>query len=166
MNRRLLIVRHAKSDWDDLSLKDFDRPLNNRGHKNAPEMARRLLKKNLIPGQLISSPAQRAITTCNYFADAFDIPRKAVIQKDEIYEASVATLLNVINTLDNRQTYIMLVGHNPGLTAVCNYLTGAGISNIPTCGMAMIEFPFDDWQLISYHTGDLLFFDYPKNNDD
>ena len=67
MSKQLLLVRHAKSDWDNPKLSDFDRPLNSRGEKNAPEMAKRLLKKGLIPQQIVSSPAVRAITTARYF---------------------------------------------------------------------------------------------------
>lgn len=165
MNKRLLIVRHAKSDWDEPEMKDFDRPLNNRGHKNAPEMANRLLRKKLTPDLLVSSPALRAITTVKYFADAFGIPHHSILQKKEIYEASAATLLNMINCFDNNYQYVMLTGHNPGLTDLCVKLSVAYITDIPTCGMAMIGFPFDDWGLIRSGTGELLFFDYPKNTD-
>lgn len=165
MNKRLLIVRHAKSDWDEPEMKDFDRPLNNRGTKNAPEMAIRLLRKKLIPDLLVSSPALRAITTTKYFADTFGIPHSDILQVKEIYEASAATLLKIINGFDNNYQYVMLTGHNPGLTDLFVKLGGAYITNIPTCGMAMIGFPFDDWGLVSSGTGELLFFDYPKNID-
>ncbi len=71
MAKTLLLIRHAKSDWGNLMLSDFERPLNNRGEINAPEMAKRLVKRELFPQQLISSPALRAITTAKYFAKDF-----------------------------------------------------------------------------------------------
>ncbi len=166
MNKRLLLVRHAKSDWDDPALADFERPLNNRGHKIAPQMATRLLKKDLQPHLLVSSPALRAISTANYFADVFGMLHSDILQKKEIYEATSSALQKLVNNFDNQFDYIMLIGHNPGLTDLCVKLANAHVYNIPTCGMAMIEFAFEDWNLVSSGTGRLVFFDYPKKQDD
>ena len=160
--KQLLVIRHAKSDWDDPKLADFQRPLNKRGHKNAPEMAIRLLKKKLIPEQIISSPARRAITTAEYFAEELGKKKSAIVQKQEIYESSSAGLLQVVNDLDNRYHFTALFGHNPGVTNLINNLCDADIFNIPTCGIALIEFPFDDWRLVSKGTGELKLYDYPK----
>ncbi|HXH99966.1 MAG TPA: histidine phosphatase family protein [Sphingobacteriaceae bacterium] len=161
--KTLLIVRHAKSDWDDPKLSDFQRPLNSRGHKNAPEMAHRLLRKKIVPQQIVSSPANRAITTAAYFSEAFGIEKSAIIQIPAIYEASSRTLLEIINNLDNQHDFIALFGHNPGITNLVTTLCQADIYNIPTCGMAFIEFPFDDWEMISEDTGELKLYDFPKN---
>ena len=161
--KQILLIRHAKSDWNDPAQKDFDRPLNNRGHKSAPEMAHRLVKKGIIPQQIISSPAMRAITTAKYFAEAFGIKNNEIQKEVAIYEASATTLLQVINKLDNQHDLIALVGHNPGLTNITVDLSDAAIDNIPTCGMALIEFPFDNWEMVSNGTGKLILFDYPKN---
>ena len=160
--KQLLIIRHAKSDWNDPGQDDFDRPLNNRGHRNAPEMAHRLIKKGIVPQQIVSSPAKRAQTTANYFAEAFDIKKSAIQKEPAIYEASANTLLKLINKLDNKYSLIALFGHNPGLTHLAESLTNEEIYNIPTCGIVLIEFPFDDWGNISNGTGETLFFDYPK----
>jgi phosphohistidine phosphatase len=162
VHKRLLIIRHAKSDRDDPELPDFDRPLNNRGHRNAPEMAERLLKKHLIPQQLVSSPAKRAITTAEYFASAFKIDKKDIRMEKGIYEASASRLLKLINELDNRYDFIALFGHNPGLSDLVKHLSDNSF-NIPTCGVVLIRFFFDDWKLISKDTGEIQFFDYPKN---
>ena len=152
MTKKLLIIRHAKSDWDSSVLKDFDRPLNKRGEKNAPEMAERLVKKNLIPNQLVSSPALRAITTAGYFADVFNIKKSEIRKEQHIYEASSKTLLQIINQFDNQFNFIALFGHNPGLTELVINLCNADLYDIPTCGMVMIEFPFKDWSMISYES--------------
>ena len=162
--KQLLLIRHAKSDWNDPAQKDFDRPLNNRGHMNAPEMAQRLVKRGIIPQLIVSSPAMRAQTTAKYFAEALGI-KKSEIQKEQvIYEASPSSLLKVINQLDNRHNLVALFGHNPGLTTIAVNLCGADIYNIPTCGMVLIEFPFDSWEMISNGTGEMIFFDYPKKS--
>lgn len=161
--KKLLLVRHAKSDWEDLSLADFDRPLNQRGHKAAPEMAERLLKRKIIPQHLVTSPALRALTTAKYFADVLGFKKKEIEQNQAIYEASASTLLEVINNFDNRYDFIALFGHNPGLTNISIVLSNSDIYNIPTCGTVLIEFPFEDWKMISSGTGAQIFYDYPKN---
>ena len=161
--KQLFIVRHAKSDWGDANLRDFDRPLNHRGHKNAPEMVSRLMEKSIKPDAIVSSPALRAFTTAKYFAAGWQLPAEQLNTNANIYEASLKSLLKVINDFDAEFDQVALFGHNPGLTDLLNYLTGEYISNMPTCSIAIIEFPFDDWKLISSGTGNLVLFDYPKS---
>ncbi|MBC7912886.1 MAG: histidine phosphatase family protein [Pyrinomonadaceae bacterium] len=164
--KQLLIVRHAKSDWNTDASSDFDRPLNKRGARDAPEMAERLLKKHIIPQLIVSSPAFRALTTAKYFADVFNIDKKLIQTEPSIYEASATTLLSVVNKLDNRFNLVGLFGHNPGITNFAINLCETEIYDIPTCGMILIEFPFDDWQMISQDTGNQLLYDFPKSDDD
>src|SRR6476661_7755135 len=99
MAKKLLIVRHAKSDWGKLTLQDFDRPLNERGLANAPEMAQRLLKNNNIPQKIVSSPALRAITTCKLIAQALGITEENIQLNSRIYEAHYQDLLAIVNNL-------------------------------------------------------------------
>jgi len=164
--KKLLLVRHAKSDWNDIKLSDFDRPLNDRGQKAAPEMADRLLKKNIIPDHIVSSPAKRAITTAKYFAKAFEIDKSSIEQIEAIYEAEANTLLKVINQLDNKNSFVALFGHNPGITNCAVSLCGTYIGNMPTCALILIEFPFEDWQMISFGTGNKIMYDFPKSGED
>lgn len=166
MSKQLLLVRHAKSDWDNIKLTDFERPLNSRGEKNAPEMAKRLLKKGLIPQQIVSSPAVRALTTARYFAKELGLEKSVIIKEAEIYEALTSTLMAVINDLDNDSSFTALFAHNPGITSVVSNLCNKDLANIPTCGMVLIKFPFDDWSMVSAGTGNLIFYDYPKNGQD
>jgi phosphohistidine phosphatase len=163
MSKQLLIIRHAKSDWEDRSLKDFDRPLNKRGHRDAPEMAGRLLKKYIIPQLLVSSPAKRALTTARYFAETLNFDKKEIQLEEGIYEASSTALITIINKLNNRYDVIAIFGHNPGLSDLVSKLSGDSNFNIPTCGMVLIKFPFDDWEMAGSGTGEVQFFDYPKN---
>lgn len=166
MAKQLLLIRHAKSDWNNAGLRDFDRPLNKRGNSNAPEMADRLLKQHIIPDLMVSSPALRAITTAKYFADTLGVESEEIQLEGSIYEANVKSLLEVINQLDNQFNRVALFGHNPGLTDFANYLSTANIYNMPTCSVVMIEFPFGNWNEVSADTGELKLFDYPKNGED
>ena len=161
--KQLFIIRHAKSDWGDFSLKDFDRPLNPRGHRNAPEMVERFVAKSLKPDVIVSSPALRALTTAKYFAAGWKLEAEQLSTNSSIYEADTKTLLSVINGFNDDFNSIALFGHNPGLTNLLNYLTDGHIANMPTCSAALIEFPFDEWKLISNDTGNLALFDYPKS---
>lgn len=163
--KQLIIVRHAKSDWGNPNLRDFDRPLNKRGKTNAPEMAHRLVKKQIKPQLIVSSPALRAITTAKFFADTWQMPLAEILEEPKIYEANVDTLLKVINNFDNTYGQIAMFGHNPGLTDLVNYLDGH-IYEMPTCSIAILEFPFEDWAMISEGTAKVVLFDYPKSGDD
>ena len=163
MAKRLIIVRHGKSDQVQHGLSDFERILNHRGNKNAHEMAERMSAKDIAPELLVSSPASRAISTAKHFADVYNIPYGKIQQELSIYEANTTALLNVVNKLNNNYAVAALFGHNPGVTEFVNYLADANIYNLPTASVSMIEFPFDDWSLVSRQTGSLSLFDYPKN---
>lgn len=165
MAKQLVLVRHGKSDWAASGVADFDRPLNHRGNKNAPEMAERMSKRDLIPELLVSSPAKRALTTAKHFAESWNIPKESILKEPSIYEANTNALLAVVNRLDRQYNRVALFGHNPGLTDFLNYLADAHIYNLPTASVVYIDFPFDDWSLVSHHTGSLWLFDYPKNTD-
>ena len=166
MPKQLLLIRHAKSDWDNAGLTDFNRPLNRRGNANAPEMACRMLNEQIIPDLIVSSPALRAITTAKYFAETWRIDKAKIQHESSIYEANVKSLLAVVNQLENQFKLVALFGHNPGLTDFANYLSDANIYNMPTCSIVIIKFPFDNWNEISAETGKVMLFDYPKSLDD
>ncbi|TDQ08348.1 SixA phosphatase family protein [Pedobacter metabolipauper] len=163
--KQLLLVRHGKSDWGNSHLSDFDRPLNARGHRDAPEMARRIFQKDLVPQIIVSSPALRALTTAIHFLEAWQKDADLIVQAPDIYEAEKMDLLGVVNGLNDRYDRIALFGHNPGLTDFANYLGNANIYNIPTCGVVLIEFQADSWSEISQSTGTVVDIDYPKNSD-
>lgn len=165
MGKKLLLIRHAKSDWADIGLKDFDRPLNDRGLKNALEMGQRIYIKQLIPSKIISSPAVRAFSTAQIFANVWKMDVNSIKLHKGIYEASCKTLLNIVNDFKDEDEDIALFGHNNAITDLVVYLTDADLFNIPTCGVALIDFPFESWKMVSKNTGSLIFFDYPKNQD-
>ena len=163
--KNLFILRHAKSSWENPDQNDFDRPLNDRGKKSIKTMGEVLRKQLIIPDLIISSPANRAFSTAKKMAAEINYDPAKIIIHPNIYEADVKTLLKIVNELDDTFNEVFLVGHNPGLTNLCNYLSDAGIDNISTCGIAQINFSFKSWKLISKSTGQLKYYDFPKNND-
>ena len=165
MPKKLLIVRHAKAEDADFKKPDFKRALSARGKNDAPRMAGRLVEKGIFPQKFVSSPALRAISTARYFAIELGIVPLEIIQESEIYDALTFNLLDLINNLDNDLDFIAVFGHNPSITELLNQLCNTYISNIPTCGMALMEFTFDSWKMISMGTGELIFFDFPKNEE-
>jgi len=161
--KTLYLIRHAKSSWGDLSLSDFDRPLNERGKRNAPFMGKIIRSKGIKPDLIVSSPAKRAYSTAKKIAKEIGYKTENIKTESSIYEADVRTLLKVVNELSANAKTVMLFGHNPGFTDFTNYLSGANISNIPTCGMVCIRFSTSKWEEISRDTGTFTEFDYPKN---
>lgn len=165
MSKELYIIRHAKSDWS-FELRDFDRPLSSRGFADAPVMAARVRENHPHIGCLVSSPAKRAITTAQIFAEVLGVPIKDIQIADRIYEASVSDLLGVINGLDDSLSTVAMFGHNPGFSALASYLSGSDIYNIPTCGIVHLQFDdCDSWTEISRETGQALSFIFPKDGE-
>ncbi len=161
--KRLLLARHAKSDWNDPRLTDRERPLNGRGEKNAPEMGRRLLRLGVHPGRIICSSAVRALATARLLAHELGVAPRDLTVLDELYAASPGSVLQLIHGLDADDAEVMLVGHNPECTACANLLLGRlAIDNVPTCGVVALEFPVSRWADVAPGGGRLLFFDYPK----
>lgn len=158
----LYLIRHAKSSWADPGMNDFDRPLNDRGKKNAPFMGKQLKKRGEHADLMVSSTANRAISTARLIAHELDYSLNKIKQNDALYHASVATWLKEVNGLPDEKKTVMVFGHNDGITAFANYLTDEGIGNIPTCGIVKIDFDFDTWKMVSKGTGTMDYFDYPK----
>jgi len=155
-----MLVRHAKSGWDIPDLTDFERPLNTRGEETAPEMAMRLLNKDIVPQYIVSSPAERAKATANIFAATFKIAEP--VYNMAIYEANYITLLSAVNNLPEEYDFIAMFGHNPGMSELAYYLTGK-MHDMPTCAAVVIDFDADSWQMISSNIGTIEYYDYPKN---
>ena len=162
MIKKLLIIRHAKAESGDFKIEDFDRPLSQTGIDEAEEMGQKLLQKNIIPDGIISSPALRAITTAQLISNECGFNQENIILEPNIYEASVSQILKSINNMDNDLNFVILFGHNPGLTMLTRNLTDNYITDMPTCGMAMLEFEVDEWNLVSAGTASLLWEDSPR----
>ena len=160
--KTLILVRHAKSSWDDLGLNDFDRPLNDRGKKDAPKMAERLSKKKIAVDAFISSPAKRAARTAKICAEEFKAKKKDIIFKTELYLASENVLYDVIEKTADELNTIAVFSHNPGITDFANDLTEIKIDNIPTCGIFAVKIDSKHWTEIKDAKKEFWFFDYPK----
>ncbi len=165
MTKTLVVVRHAKSSWDDPDLTDFDRPLNNRGMKDAPKMGKRLRKGNLKPGLVVSSPAVRALHTCQLICEELKVPVSSIHEEELLYHASASTLLDVVKKTPDSVDTLMIVGHNPGLTDIVDSLCGEGPANLPTGSVTFIELPGDSWKKVRPGEGKLRSHDYPKKED-
>lgn len=157
-------MRHAKSSWSQMDLSDFDRPLNDRGKRDAPVMAERLRKTKARIDALISSPALRAKSTAILFAKELEIKDKKIIYVDELYHAGIETFYSVVENCDDDYNQIALFSHNSGITEFANTLAaGASTDNIPTCGVFAIEADIKKWKDFRNAEKQFLFFDYPKN---
>src|SRR5580765_1488798 len=137
--KTLLLIRHAKSSWDTPSQKDFDRPLNDRGHHDAPAMAERLLDKGIKIDAFISSTANRALTTARYFARKYNVSVHDIIKASELYDAPFDVFYDVIGKLGDGFDSVAIFAHNPGITTFANDLTKTQIDNMPTCGIFAIQ---------------------------
>jgi phosphohistidine phosphatase len=162
MGKNLFLVRHAKSDWSQPGQKDFDRDLNARGRLDAPRMGRKLFEMDVKPDLIISSPAERAKLTAEFIAEQLRYDTEKIEWNEEVYEASVRSLLSVINQIDDSIHKAMVVGHNPTFTYIAEYLTKKPFENIPTCGIVHIEFEVGSWKEIAGDLGNLKWFIYPK----
>jgi phosphohistidine phosphatase len=160
--KKLFIVRHAKSSWDYPELSDIDRPLSKRGKKNAPEMGRRLAERGVSPDKLITSPAKRAAATARRIAEKLGYTQGKIEKNSDLYHGSIEDIKRVIRSIDNKVNTLMIFGHNPDLTTLTNMLSGSDIYNIPTCGVAEIDFNISSWKEIENKGGSLVSFDYPK----
>lgn len=162
--KTLYLVRHAKSSWNNSNLSDHARPLNDRGERDAPGMGKRLRKRKPQPTIIISSSAVRAETTATLLAEAIGYPTSDITIDERLYGAEAKDVVSIIHELDNAIDCAMLIGHNPTFTDLINVLSGSQIDNMPTCGMAVLRFPANTWSNIGQIQGELLDFDYPKND--
>lgn len=160
--KKLYLVRHAKSSWDDYSLSDEKRPLNERGKRDAPVMAKLLKDQSADIQLMISSTAKRAMATAKVFKKTFDIDKSKFLKTDQLYLASTSAILEVVRKIDDDYDCIALFGHNPGLTDFVNRFSDKMVDNVPTCGIARIEFNVDSWSAIESERGELTSFLYPK----
>ena len=163
-SKTLLIIRHAKSSWDIGSITDFERPLNERGKKDAPEMAARLKKRNIKIDAFVSSPAKRAKKTAELFCAALHHPAESIQLISKLYHAGEAVFFEVVSSLDNSANTVAIFSHNPGITEFANLLTDkTRIDNMPTCSIFAVKVFTNNWADFTKAKKEFLFFDFPKN---
>lgn len=160
--KKLTLVRHAKSDWGTEFLKDIDRPLNERGYRDAYFMSDWYMKHKSLPQLILSSSATRALSTAFIFARTFG---KSITFKVEetLYESSVSNALNVIGNTPNEIDHVMLFGHNPFITNLANQLSSElYFENVPTCGIIEFEFVGNYWHQFEKNNLKQIFHQFPK----
>lgn len=166
--KTLYVIRHAKSSWDVKTLGDIERPLNDRGKKDAPRMGKRLKEKEVHPDLIITSPAKRAFSTAKRIAKILKYPKEKLKITDKLYHGDEDAILEVLHKQKDKNNIIILFGHNPGLTDFVNSIMSEelDIDNVPTCGVVAFKFEAERWDQITWGTGKMLFFDYPKSRED
>ena len=159
--KTLCILRHAKTEIQQQAQMDFDRQLLKRGINDITEIAQRFLQKKIQLSKILSSPAQRAITTARIFAKEISYPETNIEQNSLIYNASLSTLLKLIQAVDDKEKSLCLIGHNPGMTLLANYLSLPPVLHIPTSGLMCIEFDVKSWSEIGALDGKQKFLLFP-----
>lgn len=141
--RTLLILRHAKSSWKDESISDHDRPLNKRGQRDAPRIGELLNQHELVPRQVFSSTALRAIETARIVTEQCGF-EGTVMALRELYLAPPESYVSVLRHHAQAASPILVVGHNPGIESLVYALTGEH-ETMPTAALAQVSIPVDDW---------------------
>lgn len=159
--KTLLIIRHAKAE-SSFTLNDFERPLNERGKKDAPVMAQRLLDKKIVINAFVSSPAKRAKKTAELFCETYGGHNDDIAFISALYHAPAEIFYEVIKTFDDILNSVAVFAHNPGITYFVNNLTAVKIDNMPTCAVFVVKADIDYWKDFAKAKKEFLFFDYPK----
>lgn len=133
--KTVYFIRHAKSSWNYPELSDHDRPLNDRGHRDAPAMARYLRDSGHQIDLIVTSTAKRAYTTAKYFKDVFELGDDNFWKESELYHASPETLVGILRQVPDEFENVAVFAHNPGMTMLANNLSPENIDNVPTCGV-------------------------------
>lgn len=160
--KRLTLIRHAKSSWDDTGVADYDRPLNERGKRDAPGMGRRLAGIHFSPDLIISSTAKRARSTAKRIATEIGYPKAEIEFEQIFYGATAGEMLDTVRRLKNELSEVVIVSHNPGITDLNNILCNTHIDNIPTCGVVRLELDVSAWDAVAPGGANMLDFDFPK----
>lgn len=161
--KTVLLIRHAKSSWDDSALADFDRPLNERGKSDAPRMAERLYSKQVRIDTFISSPAKRAKKTAEIFVEKYGAKKSDIIFVPSLYQAMDSIFYDVIANAPQKSHSLAIFSHNPGITDFANSLTSTRIDNMPTCAVFAVKVDIERWSEFKQAGKEFYFFDFPKS---
>lgn len=158
--KTLLLLRHARASRDDLTLRDFDRPLNDRGERDARLIGQWIKKKKIAVGIAVSSPAKRALHTAEIVLQAAGFTNEITFN-ERIYEASLHQLLKVVSEIQSSYVSALLVGHNPGFEELLSSLTDRG-GHMPTASLWAIELDINNWNDVAPRSGELSWYIAPK----
>ncbi len=161
MGKTLIIVRHGKSSWNNTQLRDYDRPLNQRGLTDAKKVGEFILAKEGRPSLILSSSAKRACDTARIIANQMN-SIDLLIKEEKLYLAWIDELFNSIYKISDDVDKVILVGHNPGLTELINNL-GVQLDNLPTASAACFHFDTKSWKRINADNAELTWFQLARN---
>ena len=165
MKRRLVLIRHAKSSWSNPLQSDYDRPLNERGQTDAPMMGERLKAKGVIPDMIIASTAKRASETAKIIANAVDYDEQKINWQDKLYHCNSSVFDEMLEDIPDTVQTVFIVAHNPGVSEYASaFEANSPIDQMPTCGIAGVEFDTDHWYDFNHTKRQVFLFDYPKKN--
>ncbi|SHH51029.1 SixA phosphatase family protein [Winogradskyella jejuensis] len=153
----LIIVRHAKSSWEH-NVSDVERPLKTRGVRDASLIAKEFKSKNYSIDAVYSSPANRALSTCNIFKDILGWSPDLIENDEELYDFSGEQVINFIKNIDNQLETVVIFGHNHALTSIINLMGDKYIDNLPTSGLVVLKFDIDSWKYAKYGQTELIMF--------
>lgn len=162
--KNLWLIRHAKSSWSHGELQDNFRPLNERGYRDAQEMAGRLKKSGIMPDLIITSHAIRAYSTAMIFADMLKYPHGDIRIITKLYGATTAGYMDAINAIPDQYNNVFLFAHNPTISQTMELLGGLEHQELPTTGVAHIQFAHNSWAGCAARSGKLMLLDYPKSS--
>ena len=160
--KKLYLLRHARAEERQSGQKDSERQLTPIGLQNATRMGINFRNRHIQFDIILTSPADRAFFTASLIAEQLKFETSRIHINDEIYEASVRTLLQVVNNLKDEWNNVLIVGHNPTITYLAEYLTDKAIGNITTCGVVLISFETSSWAEITQNSGELVNYEYPE----
>ncbi|HOZ88212.1 MAG TPA: phosphoglycerate mutase family protein [Bacteroidia bacterium] len=162
--KQIIFIRHAKSDWGNEFLKDVDRPLNETGYADAYALSKWFLENHAQPDLIIASTATRAINTALIFARTLEFNMNCFRVEKEIYESSMEMLISIVKEQDETKQRLMIFGHNPAITNICNALgNDLFFDNIPTCGIVALNFKINKWTDLAMNTGVMDYYRFPKD---
>lgn len=162
--KKIILIRHAKSSWDNPWLADHDRPLAERGEKDAPKMAKRLKKRGIHPDLILSSTALRAAETAKITAKELGYPEEDICWEEKLFHASPNTILKYIHLQKDSKNTLLVFGHNPGFNDLIAFL-GGKIENLPTCGQFGFKINSEKWADLKPGSAEVWFVDFPKKRD-
>lgn len=162
--KTLYIIRHAKSDWDDPELHDIERPLADRGIKDARVMANLLKEKEIMPDLMLSSPALRAFSTCRIFSDMIGYDKSDMRVDAQLYFGNIADIIELLQAQSPEIASLCIFGHNPTFSNLAAALSPEFSGEMPTCSIVALQFDIERWGLLEPESAQFLWFEYPKKN--
>ncbi|MFP4091737.1 MAG: SixA phosphatase family protein [Cyclobacteriaceae bacterium] len=157
MVKSLLLIRHAESAQAQAGTKDIERSLTAKGFSDASRVGRYLAENEQLPDAVLSSTAQRAKYTCELICEQFKFSLDKIDYREEMYNASVRNLLQIINELEESCRLAVLIGHNPAISYLAEYLSGEEIGNMEPCAVVKLQFESGQWQMAGQQTASLVY---------